>query len=617
MVAKVMWFSSFQIQNFKSFQDSDDRTLSRGTNVIVGQNNAGKTALLKAIGDMRESAAPHLDSKLPPDQALNLMSRVTLEVVCEPQEVINAILLNNTSVRIPVSQNWANSNANTVLNHFISLEELRVRAQRAAARGNRFSVEKHHNEPSTKNLISGNNPPVASLRITAEPNQGRLANPILEAKADTIGIFVLQQALTRTYYFDAIRTPKSRCPHGASTRLANNAENLAEVLSKLQSSPTAYKRYLEQVKRVLPLVKHVSVEAVNAELDEILIWNIEESKERKDLAVPLSECGTGIGQVLAIIYVVMHSRGDILVIDEPNSFLHPRATKELMNIFREDANHQYIIATHSTEVVVATQPEKLFMLTIEDEQTKITELQRAEIASARQVLDELGSRLSDVFGVDSVVWVEGQTEVDCFPLLLAARNKRLATGVSFVPLRSTGDLEGKHADVIVDIYRNISNASSLLPKNIAIVLDGDKQGNKRVAEWEKAFGVKVTFLDRRTYENYLLHPRAILVCLNSCATFQSSPLGEISVVEVLNRLGRRTEFGAADHAPFSVEWIKWVNAPKLLDEVFRELSGTKEIYRKLIHSNEITKWILINDQEFLQPVVEQVVAAVGEGAVAL
>jgi hypothetical protein len=90
-----------------------------------------------------------------------------------------------------------------------------------------------------------------------------------------------------------------------------------------------------------------------------------------------------------------------------------------------------------------------------------------------------------VFGVDKVVWVEGPTEVECFQLLLASVNKRLLAGVSIVQLRATGDLEGRHSDIVADIYRNLSKTASLLPKNAVIIMDGDKRGGKRYQHWRR------------------------------------------------------------------------------------------------------------------------------------
>jgi AAA15 family ATPase/GTPase len=46
---------SFRVQNYKSYLDSGELKLSPGFNVIVGQNNVGKTALVDAL-----SAYPYM-----------------------------------------------------------------------------------------------------------------------------------------------------------------------------------------------------------------------------------------------------------------------------------------------------------------------------------------------------------------------------------------------------------------------------------------------------------------------------------------------------------------------------------------------------------------------------
>jgi hypothetical protein len=359
----------------------------------------------------------------------------------------------------------------------------------------------------------------------------------------------------------------------------------------------------------LPLVKHVSVKPISQDENEIFVWSVGEHTERDDLAVPLSECGTGIGQVLAILYVVMQSSGDIIVVDEPNSFLHPRATRELINIFRSDVSHQYIISTHSAEVISASKPERLFVLSFVDEVSKIKELNADDVTAARQVLDEIGARLSDVFGVDQVIWVEGSTEVECFPLLLAAANRRLVTGTTIASLRSTGDLEGKHADALADIYRNLSAANSLLPRNSGIVMDGDKRGNSRMKIVEKAFGKAAFFLSRRTYENYLLHEGAICALLNELPYFKGGATTAEAVQTAISTLGNNAKFGAKKFKIGSREWLEAVDAPNLLDELFQSLSANTEIFRKVSHSTALTRWILANDRPFLDPIVDELVSA--------
>src|SRR5262249_48291647 len=159
--------------------------------------------------------------------------------------------------------------------------------------------------------------------------------------------------------------------------------------------------------------------------------------------------------------------------------------------------------THSPEVVVASDPEQLFMLSLTHERTEAKKICRNDIQEMRFMLEDLGSRFSDVFGTDGVIWVEGPTERECFPRLLIAAGKELPPGWIIAQLRATGHLEGRHAKAYAEIYKNLSSAGSVLPTFIAISLDGDKEHDAKLTILEDVFGKVIRFLPRSTYENYL------------------------------------------------------------------------------------------------------------------
>ncbi len=56
-----MYITSFQIENYKSFRSTPEIQLTLGFNVIIGQNNVGKTALVEALS---LTFAPHLHRSL-------------------------------------------------------------------------------------------------------------------------------------------------------------------------------------------------------------------------------------------------------------------------------------------------------------------------------------------------------------------------------------------------------------------------------------------------------------------------------------------------------------------------------------------------------------------------
>jgi len=184
---------------------------------------------------------------------------------------------------------------------------------------------------------------------------------------------------------------------------------------------------------IFPGIKHVTVAPTPQGNLRVLVWTVDPESEREDLAVPLAEGGTGIGQVLAILYVVLTSPYPrTIVIDEPQSFLHPGAIRTLFDVLKElqrtRLEHQYVVMTHSPTVVTAAEPRTLLLVRKDGTESAIQPIDVEETASLRLFLSEIGARLSDVFGADSILWVEGATEESCFPLILARLGTRSPMG---------------------------------------------------------------------------------------------------------------------------------------------------------------------------------------------
>src|ERR1051326_2370026 len=83
-----MYISHFRLHNYKSFCESPSLSLYPGFNVITGQNNVGKTALLQALS-LRFLNNPHSSLKTLPwkNAPVKTVCNIDLSFVVEPSEI--------------------------------------------------------------------------------------------------------------------------------------------------------------------------------------------------------------------------------------------------------------------------------------------------------------------------------------------------------------------------------------------------------------------------------------------------------------------------------------------------------------------------------------------------
>ena len=302
-----------------------------------------------------------------------------------------------------------------------------------------------------------------------------------QGAAPDIGVALASSLQDRIYRFNAERLGLGSYDFGTGSRLMPNASNLAQVLNVLQSNTPKFRYFNELVREVLPQIYQVSVAPALNNRVEIRVWTSDPSTERLDLTVPLTQCGTGIGQVLAILYVAVFSTSSqILIIDEPQSFLHPGAIHKLIQVLKSYSKHQYIVATHSPTVISAAEATTITMCRLAQGVSTLARIDPNDAKDLQSYLFEVGARLADVFGADNVLWVEGRTEEVCFPVILERIGKRRLGGVAILSVSNTGDLETRDAKRIFDLYNRLSERNSLLPPAVAFILDSEcrTQGEK-------------------------------------------------------------------------------------------------------------------------------------------
>ncbi|TKB56947.1 MAG: chromosome segregation protein SMC [Nitrospira sp.] len=616
-----MRICSFKIKKYKSFLEPRELIFEEGINLIVGQNNVGKTALLEALS-LSFSGKPHR-SQLTAQTSTALidpLSSARVKLAVSGAELRELLLGCGGEFNVPVQteQSTPRQDGISALEAILARDETHFTLELNAPQGSaaQFFVKDyptHGLYPATKQFH----------RITPSPDRTSFYAVGTQKTTEQaeFGVVVASFLRSRIYRFDAQRVGSGSCGFGHNAVMHPTANNLPEVLNILQSNALLFQDFNELVHRIFPSIFRVSVRPVGNGILEILVWTDGPQSRREDLAIQLSESGTGVGQALALLYVVLTSKySQTILIDEPSSFLHPAAARKLIEILKEFPQHQYIIATHSSEILRAASPATMTLIRWERPQSVIELVDAGKLSGIRKCLMEVGAKLSDVFGADRILWVEGDTEEECFSLLLAGH--RTAVGANIVGVKHTGDFSSKRIPVetIVGIYEKLSQGDAYLPPAVGFVFDRESRTEAQMNDIMARSQNKVRFLPCRMYENYLLVPTALIALMNSLPDFSQTPIAVEQVTAWMTSNGGSAKYLSAPQQSIAVtdlEWLRTVDGANLLIDLFQDLSGARHIYNKTDHSVQLTEWLLKNDPGVLQELktfLVEILSAEGQAA---
>jgi predicted ATPase len=602
-----MIISQIQIKNFKCFRETEFLQLKSGFNIVIGANNSGKSALMEAL-TLNFSQKPHRSrSAMPYRNSLLQASIINVTISLKVSDLeyytqykgyntfkVNKFYKENTTITFDIEKiNLDNDyfNFNYIVRSNFSFE-LTIEFLTLTSAG----AESFYFDGAERRFFPGSGG--GSTRAF-----------------DEIGSEVFK---LNFYKFNAERLNIESSTIANDSTLLPNASNLPGVLNVLQSSnPTRFAKYIELVCRVFPDIHHITIPPKRENMNhcEIKVWNEPIGTERDDLAIGLSECGTGVSQVLAILYVlVMSEQPKVIAIDEPQSFLNPGAFRKLLEILAEYSQHQYILATHSPTLLSSVEIATLTLVRKVGVESQLVPLNPQIPSDLQLVFSEVGAQMSDVFGADRVLWVEGPTEKICFPLI-ARKFFGSLNGTVIQSVENTGDFEGKNdrkANMVFGVYGKLGLEKPLLPPAIAFVFDAEGRTEAQRNELfsrGNTIGVPVIFLKRRLYENYLLDPSTIVKVFNDSDNQERPvPLTEADVSAWIDNHRWEPVFfdnNAVSETNRSLEyWITKVHAAKILEAMFSELSEHRVEYHKTRHSIELTKWLLEHKPEALIEIKE-------------
>lgn len=225
-------------------------------------------------------------------------------------------------------------------------------------------------------------------------------------------------------------------------------------------------------------------------------------------------CWSGYGfQVWAqmLTFIVKAKNASILVIDEPDIYLHSDLQRQLVALLK-DLGPDIVIATHSTEIIAECEPTSL--LTINKKKNVASRVK--DVSQLKRVFAALGSNLNPTLTqlakTKRAVFVEGHDFQILAPLARSLGMQRLANRADFAVIQTEGFNPRRAIDLASGIEKTIGG--KILR---AVILDRDYRSDEEIIDITKELtknGFQVHIHQRKEIENYLLEVTPLTITIH-------------------------------------------------------------------------------------------------------
>lgn len=281
--------------------------------------------------------------------------------------------------------------------------------------------------------------------------------------------------------------------------------------------------------------------------------------------------GSGIQSVVIISLFKLYSdlrAGDaLLLIEEPESFLHPQANRHMANILKEFCtkdNMQIIIATHSPNYLQSSNVKDIILLDKKELKTKATQIDG--ISDEVKLKRELNVSNLELFFADKVILVEGETEKILLPVIAKQVNKKNdfdKMNYSIIEVGSKANL-----DIFIELLTKFNIPwLSLLDKDVL-----NKESKKIISNLNQKFSCEVDVSS--TDEEYLIRE------------FKKNGIYILSYGEIENYYHKEWLYKILD------DWISNLSTDSITKEElklkisnFVNISNKDNIYREIMNKN--------------------------------
>jgi predicted ATPase len=333
------------------------------------------------------------------------------------------------------------------------------------------------------------------------------------------GVFPISHELAEAVYqqfanlewADPLRKMPTTSPILGEHTLTADVSNLPDVLHWLYNNkPKQFRKIEAEVSKLVPNLGRLYTPTIQNEATLGLIDDTDE-----ELVYSIGQMSFGTRSLVAIVAkVVLAKPGSWVCIEEPETYLHPKAQLGLFHFLREEARSKRVfVATHSTAIAASCPLSSLFI--IQRDKDKATVAMPVTPEQTLEVIEQLGVKPSFSFEANAIVFVEQADHVPIFEVWAKKFGFRIK--VQFL------DAEGA---CTLHYFANTRIALSNFVHTLVFAVFGNGSAmasltKHPISEQLQLPPEQVVTLDFPDLEGYLLETRAIMRAFPSVTVTES------------------------------------------------------------------------------------------------
>ncbi len=536
-----MWLNTIEIKNYRSLERVKLENLGK-INVLIGRNNTGKSSIFGVLSHLARTIL-NGNPLTEEDKKSGLTAKditrrleITLRFSLKDKERVD--LINSIITKCPEERKQAivesdflrkieyffKSPTNTSVQPKTFVNQLYLFKTSIMTEDNAWAIIQQR----IKESDDDNNAGLVSLSKLCEKeplpmlSQGYIGIEGAQDGTQNIGFIIengtlhldesfqrillkLTEYFKKAFFFDPFRHSKPSGQAKENNILAQNGDNLASyLLSIMANNRDKFDQIEKFIFNAVPSIGSLQTPLFDDQTKVAFRYNTPQ-----EYIVDLDKMGGGIEQLLMVATVLLNTNDEhALFIEEPESHLHAGSQRYLLEKLIEDSR-QIFLTTHSPVFINSSEKLDLYQTKYINKQTQVSKLATSEELSI--LLEDIGSKNSDLLLSDAVLFVEGKSDEEVLEIFSRTLEMGLqGNNITIIHLKGTSDIN--HTAIVrKEVLINVSKKS---PIPHLFLLDRDERKEEEINKLKQELGDdKVYILKKRELENYLLFPYAIISAL--------------------------------------------------------------------------------------------------------